>query len=117
MAGKVEERAEMKTIWKFPLVITGMQPVRLPQGAEILSVQIQHGIACLWALVDSDAEIEETTLRIFGTGHPVDEGLRLEFIATIPTLGGDLIWHVFKEIEKAEPAKDAEIHQQESRKD
>jgi len=47
-----------KTIWKFTLDLVDEQQVSLPKDAEILSVQVQNGNICLWALVNPEAEKE-----------------------------------------------------------
>lgn len=87
------------TIWKFPLVIDGEQVVEMPIGAEILTVQMQHGFPFMWALVDPEAGRESRTIRIIGTGHhfgPPVESLALRYISTIQTDSGLLVWHVFE---------------------
>ena len=45
----------MRTIWKYELAMIGRQTVPMPADAEILSVQVQAGVPCLWALVKPDA--------------------------------------------------------------
>lgn len=93
----------MTTIWKFPLVMpVNRQIVKLPRFSAILHVAEQHGELCLWAMVDIDPDKGETktedrTIIIRGTGHPIEEADRLEYIGTVLTMGGDLVWHVFEE--------------------
>lgn len=36
------------------------------------------------------------TIRIFGTGHTIQDADRLEYIGTIQMCGGALVFHVFK---------------------
>ncbi|KKK90993.1 hypothetical protein LCGC14_2717450 [marine sediment metagenome] len=84
-------------IWKVPLEITDEQKIALPKGARILSVQAQADVLCLWALIDPDATPRDFTIRIFGTGHPADDAVGLEFIGTTQMLDSALVWHVFKE--------------------
>ena len=90
----------MKTIWKFPIEITDVQPVNMPQGAEILSAQMQGGQLCLWALVDSEKLTTERVIEVFGTGNPihVDMGVGRKFIATAQTAQMPLVWHVFERL-------------------
>lgn len=83
----------MKSIWKFPLDVTDEQQVEMPVGSQALSVQMQGEQACLWALVDTEAEKEERTVQIFETGHSVTgEG---DFVGTFQVHGGALIFHAF----------------------
>lgn len=86
----------MRSIWKFPLEITHRQLVRAPRGWRPLSVQKQGGQVCLWAMVDTGAEVREHVVRMSVTGHPADEASVLEFVDTVQT--GVLVWHVFAEV-------------------
>ncbi len=68
-------------------------------GAQILSVQEQHGSVNLWATVDTEAETEKITVDVYGTGHslPVDEIAR-EHMATVQVMGGSGVYHFFKRV-------------------
>jgi hypothetical protein len=83
----------MKTIWKYPLMVTDFQAVRMPQGAEILSVADQRGELCVWALVDPDAGLEDRMFYIFGTGNPVNEVIPMNFLGSVQQ--SVFVWHVF----------------------
>ena len=87
-----------KTIWKFELETTDNQTLKMPVGAEILTVQTQSDKPCLWALVDPNAEKEGRFIEIFGTGHPVgyDMGIDRKYIGTYQLHGGSLVFHVFE---------------------
>jgi len=85
----------MKRIFKFPLQITDIQKINMPKDSTILTVQVQKGTPCLWALVDTDKEAEERFIRIIGTGHPVPENI-LRYIGTFQVLEGTFIGHVFE---------------------
>ena len=61
----------MLVVHKFPLRTTDRQEIYLPVSAKVLTVQVQHGTPCLWALVDEDADLTKHSLTIVGTGHPV----------------------------------------------
>ena len=84
-------------IFKYELLMRDSTVIALPLGAQILSAQIQHGKPMLWCLVDPSAELVPGTIRIFGTGHPVEDCEKLKFIDTIQLDGGSLIFHVFVE--------------------
>jgi len=89
----------MKTIWKFPLQSADQQTIKMPAGAELLSVQVQRETVCLWAKVDPEAAREPRVIAIFGTGHelPEDEStFRLEFIDTFQLHDGALVFHAFE---------------------
>lgn len=81
-------------IYKFPLMITDRQEILLPRNSKVLSVQEQYGDMTIWVLVDpSDIKVRKA-INIVGTGNPIlnDPG---EFIGTVQTNGGSLVWHVF----------------------
>lgn len=87
----------MRTVWKFPLEVTDLQEIAMPQGAEILHVGNQFPVNVstldLWAIVDPNAPVVARKLAIHGTGHPVMEGGT--HIGSVITAGGALVWHVF----------------------
>ena len=85
----------MKTIHKYELQITATQKVFLPAGSTILTVQMQNGNACMWAMVDTDNEYEHITIDMFGTGHPMGWSGQRRYISTIQIEEGQLIFHVF----------------------
>jgi hypothetical protein len=86
----------MKAIWKYPLGITDIQTVSMPKGAEILTVQIQLGGVCLWAMVDPEAPKEDRIIITYGTGHPIDSPHLLRYIGTYQIPERVLVFHVFE---------------------
>lgn len=86
----------MRQIWKFQLETTDLQSVEMPDGAKVLTVQVQHGTPCIWAECDTEAEKEKRWFRTFGTGHPMPDKPG-EYIGTYQLNGGDLVFHVFDE--------------------
>ncbi|KKL75271.1 hypothetical protein LCGC14_2056590 [marine sediment metagenome] len=90
----------MKAIWKYTLPIADWQQLEMPKGSKILSVVAQYNLPVVYALVDTEESMMERRLVwIRGTGHCVD-GLNTEdWIATLVTMGGQLVWHVFIELQ------------------
>jgi hypothetical protein len=86
----------MLTIYKYPFEVRSAPFVEVPEPARILSVQVQGGGPCLWALVDTAGPERVVYLRIFGTGQPIDaaELALMDFVATFQD--GPLVWHVFR---------------------
>ena len=66
----------------------------MPQGAEILCLQIQNDNVCLWAKCDVEAPKETRLIVIIGTGHPVDDH-RDEYAYIGTVQAGPFVWHVF----------------------
>lgn len=90
----------MKTIFKYPLRVDDYQTVIMPRGAQILTVQAQREIPCVWALVETNNEPEERHFRIAGTGHRMNAKDKfLRYLGTFQIMRDDLVFHVF-EIER-----------------
>lgn len=87
----------MKTIWKFPLKWQDEQEIEAPQGALLLSFQIQHQFPCAWMVCPHDSETACETIRVsmYGTGQPVEEDHLKHFMGTVQQ--GGFVWHFFSE--------------------
>ena len=103
----------MKKIYKYKLETTLTQEVEMPRGAQVLCIQTQDEIPCIWALVDPTENTTSRTFEIFGTGWDVPtnslfdhDGLgpesiedRRRYVGTYQLRKGELVFHCF-EIEK-----------------
>lgn len=89
-----------KTIWKFQLQVLDTQFIWIPKNAEILSVQNQNEVPCMWALVNPTEEKEEKCFEIFGTGQDVncDMGIDRRFIGTFQLHTDSLVFHLFERL-------------------
>lgn len=85
----------MKTIWKFNL--TADCTVEIPLNSEILCVQTQHDRPQMWVLVDPSKQLIKRRIKIFGTGHEINEDTN--YIGTFQLRGGQLVFHVFEVFE------------------
>jgi len=85
-----------KVIWKFELETTDKQRIKIPLGAEILTIQTQDGVPCIWALVNPDNTNEDIFIEIFGTGHEINYGMGADrkYLGTYQL--GSLVFHVFE---------------------
>lgn len=83
-----------RTIWKFPLRIADTQLVPIPSGARLLHVGIQGGQVCLWAEVSPDSPIIDWTVRIYGTGHPIEPNSG-RHVGTFMLNGGAIVFHAY----------------------
>jgi hypothetical protein len=81
------------TIWKYPLRITDEQILKVPENASALHVGAQDDDLCLWVLLDPEAPLISRTVRIYGTGHPLDGDLAQFHVGTAQVGYG--VWHVF----------------------
>ena len=87
----------MKVIWKYILNRVVKETVDLPEGAQILKVEMQHGEFCLWALVDTRKKSEQRKIIIRGTGYEVEYD-NVKFISTFKVEGDRFIFHAFEVI-------------------
>lgn len=85
----------MKTIWKFPLIVTDEQQIVLPAGSSALSVGYQDETLMLWALIDTEQPGRWSRVRVIGTGNPADVDGFI-YVGTVHDRWG-LVWHVWLE--------------------
>lgn len=85
----------MKTIYKFPFEVEDVIRIDMPEDAKILSLQMQNGVPCLWAEVQTANPFVTRTFQLFGTGHRVPEKLG-PFVGTFQTHGGSLVFHLYE---------------------
>ena len=85
-------------VWKYPLSMTSPNyEIPMPAGAQILDVQAQHDVPCLWALVDPTQPPETRRFVMVGTGHPFEwDGVEGEWVGTFQLMGGAFVVHLFE---------------------
>lgn len=82
------------TIWKFSLPVRGEVELLMPIGAHILTVQMQYGEPCIWAMVNPDTILALRRFRIYGTGHPITQ--QGTYLGTFQIPDGNFVGHVFE---------------------
>ena len=88
----------MKTVYKYSFSHPGIgTSISMPIDSEILSLQMQHGIPCLWVLVDTDKAPCLRQFYIYGTGHEIPSTTQ-KFIGTFQVSEGNLVFHVFEDL-------------------
>lgn len=83
------------TIYEYAVSITDEFTINIPDGANILSVGVQHEDPRLWAMVDPSRASVPHRFRLVGTGHPVNPDDSWRFIGTFQLHGGALVSHLF----------------------
>lgn len=87
-------------VWKFPIDMVDEFAIDMPEGARILTVQIQRQQPCLWVLCDPSKPIETRVFRLAGTGHALGWPLGLlAYVGTFQVAGGSLVFHVFEMVQ------------------
>lgn len=83
----------MLTVYKYKLVT---DIIKMPVGAKILHVGLQHKELYAWALVDP-TKTETDTLIVKGTGHPINGGDTAgKFWGTHLLYDGEIVLHVWE---------------------
>ncbi len=67
----------------------------LPNGAQVLKVDVQNNEVQLWGLIDPSVELQTRWFRF--AGHPIDQNMaELKHISTFFMHEGALVFHVFE---------------------
>lgn len=82
----------MRSIWKFPLIITDKQIIEGPIKS-VLHVGLDpRGYLCLWAEVDTADPSTDLTVYIVGTGNTIPDEVTTHYGSVMQ---GSFIWHVY----------------------
>jgi hypothetical protein len=89
-----------RIVYKYQLELPyGQHRIYMPEGAVILSVQVQDDKPCIWALVDPEAALEIKTIELITTGltiHDADKYLEeFKYIGTCQLSTGNFVVHLF----------------------
>lgn len=89
------------TIYKYPIpgraIIEESFSLDLPQGAQVLDVQVQRGSPCIWAMVNPWNETVPRRFLLNGTGFPLDSPGELAYVGTFQMEDGTLVYHLFED--------------------
>lgn len=69
-----------RVIFKYQMPVLERFTMKLPAGAEIIRLDDQGGMFWLWAVVDTDAPLEDRQFRAFKTGAKIPDGLNLRYL-------------------------------------
>lgn len=86
-------------VWKFA-VEPGEFKLELPNGARVLTVQLQGKDPKIWILVDTTALPVTHTFVTIGTGHNADVVQDYDYVGSFQIVDGDdiqLVFHLFHE--------------------
>ena len=93
----------MRAIYKYKLSVQDTVDLCIPEGAKILTLQMQQGCPCIWAEVNPQAPTEERTFAIRGTGHEFLAEHTGEYIGTVQD--GALVLHAYETTMKEVPER------------
>ena len=82
-------------ILKHQLQITDLQEIMLPLGYEILSIQVQKEVPCIWYKCDPEQTFEVPLLiAMYATGQELLVN-QMKYFTTYQLEGGNLVFHVY----------------------
>jgi hypothetical protein len=89
-----------KVIHKFPLPLSGwgvlpsvIHHVDMPMVATVLTLQLQHDVPTMWAMVDPKTPTVTKAFQWVGTGDEVSFGGK--YIGTVQLQGGTYVFHLY----------------------
>ena len=85
----------MLTVYKYELPSLPECSLNMPAHARILTVQVQDGIPCIWALVDTELRNVARHFAILGTGRDATSLVHATYIGTFQLPEARLVFHVF----------------------
>lgn len=83
----------MLTIYKYRFEVDDRIAIEMPARAQILKVECQDGVPCMWAAVDTEAPRRLREFIILGTGHPAPPDVAAH-VATFQQ--PPFVWHMFE---------------------
>lgn len=85
----------MKRVFKYELPIDDVVCIKMPAGAQALTVDTQHGDPQLWVLVNPDAPMVAHRFRVAGTGHPIESKDAEKYVGSFQLYSGSFVGHLF----------------------
>ena len=91
----------MRTIYKYTLQEIDEQEIKIHGLVDakfkdqVLKVESQNDIPCIWVMVDTDLPEELRHFSTRGTGHMCSGVHADDYLGTYQLYNGDLIFHVF----------------------
>lgn len=88
-------------IFKYPITARDTRylidyfELELPFGANILTVQVQDDIPCIWCLVEPRNGPEKRKFRLVRTRYLIKDPTHLIYIGTFQ-LNPDVVYHLFE---------------------
>ena len=84
----------MKRIFKWTLAMDDFQSIDVPEDTQFLTVQTQYEQPQVWGICTPGASKKSVTIRLAGTGHPIDDNPG-KYLGTFQLMNGSLIFHAF----------------------
>lgn len=89
----------MRKIYKYAISVTDEQVIAIPDGSRILTVQRQRDHVFIWIEIDPE-EKQMRTLQVYTVATGASFSGRGIYLGTYQLFGGDLIYHVYVEVQE-----------------
>lgn len=83
-------------MYKYQFEFAKEVDIEIPDGPTMLSVQLQNGVPCMWAMVNTENKPKVYKLACYWTGEEITNADQLRFIDTVQA-ADNLVWHVFEQ--------------------
>ena len=90
-------RTKNRQIWKFQFPVQDDIEIEMPMDAEVLHVEVQGEMPCLWAQVDPSLPRVKRQFHLYGTGHHMHNTPQ-QHVGSFQMHGGALVFHLFEVI-------------------
>ena len=80
-------------ILKYPLEIADEQELFIPQNSKCVLLAVQTGKLCLWLEVQDDKPKYPHTIRLIGTGYPIEDLTDYDHVGSVIML--PFVWHAY----------------------
>lgn len=96
--GPKMSNATGKVIYKYQMPIMEEFEVRLPRGAEIIRMDAEKGMFWLWAVVNTENDMESRKFHAVKCGGNVPENENLRYVGMCPIfIQQELMLYVFED--------------------
>lgn len=86
-----------RAIHKYLLTLSEKETAQIPEGAKLLTVQLQGDRPVLWAMVNPDAPKVERLIRCYCTGTEIPEYEHIiKHLGTVQQHSGMVVYHFFE---------------------
>ena len=98
----MKEKTAYKVL-KYELNVVGQFTLTVPKVFQPLTIQLQRGVPCLWALVNLGHGTQEVNFRMVGTGQDIGDKdlINHTYLGTVQEQLG-FVWHYFMEMTPVE---------------
>ena len=83
-------------IYKYEVKFREYFEIMLPQGAEVLTCQVQRGTPVIWVASDPKAPLKRRAFKLGVTGGTIFKKDAWGYIGTFQMAEGNLVYHLFE---------------------